>query len=411
MLSTIEAASADQRANARKQRIIFINFDCMKPVIYKRDIAFKISPEVQKKLQDAGFNPLALENAGTYDVLGMAQINPTHVEQLLKLCEKHQAQIVVCASGTDKTPLQATKAKCALTGLHACIHDITPTEPKDTDQIKAWLYQHGHTVQSFVILHKMQADETDPLKEHWITRCADNPFTPEQLGNIEQRLSNPFPFDSSPTALKWKKIAQNSEDVNEIIIDPTSLFYLRLHLQRNEKDCLEHIEKALSNNTHIKHLTIDHLLNIYDSKTLLTFIVNLLRQQSMPLERISLPKNGFTDLALILEFLDGDQCHIPHLCLNHNPIRNQEQLAQWIQSYPKKIHIDLVFAKECGGHVHLGQGIIKAILDNKNVTATVQDYLIEETATKEAEQTYKEGRLTVEQCDRGWLKPSWSPTF
>lgn len=390
-ISFIQESSSVERESERSLNIIvlqpdhilFLNHDNsehrkrMETGTYKQ---IESDPRVQGKMPQDMLDSLDkryISRTLSYSVKAL--------NNLRQLCERHSAKLVIATDHSEMT-LEQQQALYSLAGLGEYIIGTIP-ELKSS-YIEEWLAKHSRKMKSFIIIDGYDHDLNRFTNRH--LRCNKLFESDETLSTADLLLQQPLQFEKSNTKRLMDAIKNDSLLVTDVTLQQKEITELRINCGWDRQTCLDNIFAALAKNHSIKRLNLTHFCMDRDisdshiSNGFLQQVADLLQSNSLHLDYLNLANNLLQNFDSFLNALDGNKIHIPHICLNRNPLATeaQKKLSAWIKSYPKPILIDLDISGSGWGRYPLDASIIDAIAANPNITVRTDPKLFSAIFTK-----------------------------
>lgn len=319
----------------------------------------KSDPFIVKVIPDS-----ILTGLGNHDLSAALAFNELALVKLRKLCDTHNAKIVISSAWRESKNLEQLKAIFSLWNLSEYIIDYTPVLTSTRgNEIENWLLNHHDKIRSFVILDDCKFDLTERFGERFI-EC-NTLFSNEQLYlKASAILAKKLDYKNSLPKLNYQAIESNSPQVTEVSFNLEKSTVVKIVNGWDTQTYVKNLFNILVNNTQITHLT----LHDFNDCNFLNKIIILLQNTLMKLQYLNIAHNKLHDILPLLLLLDGRKLHIPHICLNANPIEEQKYLAEWIKSYPSPLKIDLDLSGSGLGSYTIDKCIIEAVAASKHVS-------------------------------------------
>lgn len=392
--SFIEEANSKLRENDRDIIIIFLDID---GVIYvgsgsDREHQKRISSEMNDIYSHPSIKEKIpadiLKTLNKYDLSAALGFDNNSLNNLRALCDKYNAKIVVSSSWREGKNLDQLKGLFSIHGLESYIIGYTPKldYPHNRgEEIESWLLSYPEKIKSFVILDDCEFDFYKRFPDRFV-EC--NKLFSDMLlyEKADQILQKTLSRQTSKASLCWSAIEQNSAQVREIEIDLPMIIELKILHGLNHNLLLDNLFTKLERNDYITRLSLRHILfeatleneNSEAASTdspndmFINKITALLKNTLMKLEYLNISNNNLTDIGKLLNIMDGLNLHIPHICLDSNPLKNQNNIAAWMKTYPKPIRIDM----HLEGLGNIDKCIIDAIASNPNICLHTREDLL-----------------------------------
>lgn len=402
----IEEVTQQKKVDARILNIIFLDID---GVVYCGSLHDEVhQARMRTEIDNIKSHPeiattvsaTMLATLDNHDLSAVLGFSKKAIENLRQLCVTCNAKIVISSSWRKSKSLEQLKALFSIVGFADFIIDVTPEfeHPSSRgDEVESWLLIHSHQIKSFVILDDYEFNIPALFGERFV--LCNNLFADDiLLQKASAILGKPLNYENSEAVLFWEALANNSPKLTKIDFNSEKITKLKVFFGWSGEVFFKELFSVLEKNIYVTHLTLNAVVIRCEiaSAKFLAQVTALLQMGAMKLEYLNVAGNDICDVGVLLSAIDGIKLHIPHICLNANPLTNQDALAAWIESYHAPIKLDLNLSG-AGGTYRLSDKVIKAININKNISVTTrEDCLPTDMMHQTIEVLVSNGRLKVE---------------